>query len=155
MKSVTTLLSNDVTRALGNVDLSNTVTSCPGIGSHSVKLAEQFTGLVADLQNGDSTSVIRYINRGCIRADVEAVLGRTLDAHEAVIAGRLAPCHIEDIDLSRACTIARELQAMRASARKTCQMYQAHGIGSKELHRRLTGFIASALDLLEDDFDEA
>ncbi len=161
MKDVTALLPGSIQSELRNVDLTSTITGCPGIGNHATQMASTFTSMVADLQNGDSTSVIRFINRGSIRADVESIVGYVLSPEQAIIAGRQSPCHIEDLVLSRACSIARELQAIRASARKTCQMYQAHGIGSKELHRKLTGFINQALALLEpsqeyqdDDFDE-
>lgn len=161
MKDITALLPGSVKAELQSADLTSTITGCPGIGNHATQMAGTFTSMVADLQNGDSTSVIRYINRGSIRADVESIVGYVLSPAQAIIAGRQSPCHIEDLVLSRACTIARELQAIRASARKTCQMYQAHGIGSKELHRRLTGFINSAIDMLapsqeyeDGDFDE-
>ncbi len=161
MKDVTALLPGSIQSELRNADLTSTITGCPGIGNHSAHLAEHFATLVNDLQNGDSTSVIRFINRGSIRADVESIVGYVLSTEQAIIAGRQSPCHIEDEVLSRACTIARELQAIRASARKTCQMYQAHGIGARDYHRKLTTFINQAIALLEpsqeyqdDDFDE-
>ena len=149
MKDITALLPGSVLRELRNADLTSTVTGCPGIGNHATQMASTFTSMVADLQNGDATLVIRYINRGSIRADVEAIVGYVLSPAQAIIAGRQSPCYIEDEVLSRACCIARELQAIRASARKTCQMYQAHGIGSTEFHRKLTTFIDQAITLLE------
>lgn len=161
MKDVTALLPGRVTDELAKVDLTGTITGCPGIGNHATQMASTFTSMVADLQNGDATSVIRYINRGSIRADVESILGYVLSPAQAIIAGRQAPSNIDDLVLARACSIARELQAIRASARKTCQMYQAHGTGSKELHRKLTGFLNQAIDMLtpsqeyeDGDFDE-
>lgn len=132
-----------------DADITGTIPGMPGIGAHTDSILSEFRGMVSDLQNGDATSVIRYINRGSIRVDVEAILGRVLDADEAVQAGRLAPAHIADIGLARACTIARELQAMRATARRTCQMYQVHGTGSKVLHSKLIGYLNDAMALLQ------
>lgn len=148
MKDVQALLPGTVKVILKDADITGTVTGMPGIAKHSDNLASTFTGLVSDLANGDALSTIQYINRGSIRADVESVLGYKLTPEQAIIAGRQAPSLIEDLVLSRACTIARELQAMRASARKTCQMYQAHGFGSKELHSKLTRFVNDMLDVL-------
>ncbi len=147
-KDITSLLPLSTKRVLLSADLGGTIPHCAGIGNHTRAMANTFTSMLTDLEHGDSTSVIQFVNRGSIRADVESILGRPLDAQEAITAGRQAPCHIADLALSRACTIARELQAIRASARKTCQMYQAHGVGSKHLHSKLTRFINDALDLL-------
>lgn len=145
----------NVTQLLRNADISPDVTSCPSIRVHSDALTRTFRAMVVDLQNGCDVLVIRFINAGSIRADVESVLGRAIDSNEALLAGRQAPCHIVDIELSRACAIARGLQGIRASARRTCQIYRAHGIGSQAYHMRLTAFINDALGLLESDDDSS
>lgn len=148
MKIDQTLLPGALTHVMGDADIAGTVTGCPGIAKHANGLASTFTGMVAELADGNAKSVIRYINNGGIVSDVESLLGYALTREQRSLVGLTCPSHIDDLVLSRACSIARELQALRATARKTCQMYQAHGTGSKELHGKLTGHLRAALGIL-------
>jgi hypothetical protein len=145
---IKSLVNDNVQAIMASTDITGHIMGCPGIQGHTNSLARSFTDMMNDLAHGDATSVIRYINRGSIRTDVEAILGRRLDSSEAIDAGRLAPCHIDHLLLSRACARARELQALRATGRRTCQMYQGSGVGSVEFHARLNSFLGEALNLV-------
>jgi hypothetical protein len=128
-------------------------TRCPQVGEHIMSIASMFTWLKEQLAKGNTDYVIRYINRASIRSDVEAVLGYTITKEQALQCGRLAPCHIPDIELARAASIARELQALRHSGRRACQYFSLHGNNSEAFHVQLLALVEKAMDVVSTTYN--
>ncbi len=153
-----TKLPASAVELMDSVDLTSNVKphSKARINAGHTVLANLFVDMVSGLASGDTTNVIKYINRATVKTDCEAILGYSLSSGQATTLLQ-APSNIADSKLARVASIARQLQANRATARRTCQHYLLHNKGSMDFHAKLTGFLDEcmmALATCEDYQDE-